>query len=425
MTRARKSRPGNPAPAAGPSRRTAIALLLLIGLLFLLSVYATHLVFTSKFQGANDFYSRWKGAQVYWQDGLDPYSEQATLAIQQGIYGRPAQPGEDPGPFAYPFYTVFLLYPLVWLPYDWVQAIWLVILEFALVGGVLLCLSLARWRLSPVLLMLTGLWAVVFYHSARTVTLGQFAGLIFLWTAGTLYALQQKHDIAAGVLLACTTIKPQMSFLLIPALLLWAVGQRRWRFLGAFAAAMALLAGLSFILLPSWLSQFIDQIAAYPSYTAIGSPVWIIAHTYLPQLGTPLEIGLSALLVLWLLFEWRRLPGAAEDGIFLWLIGLTLIVTNLIALRTATTNYVILYIPLFYSLGIAARRWPRRAGVWLAVFYLVTAIGLWVLFLATVENRFEHPIVYLPLPVGLLIAFIWGGKALRKGPGREWHTTSF
>jgi len=394
-----------------------------IGLLFILSVYATHQVFTSKYLGANDFYSRWKGAQVYWQDGLNPYSDHATLAIQQGIYGRPAEPGEDPGPFAYPFYTVFLLFPLVWLPYDWVEAIWLVILEFALVGGVMLCLSLARWRLPPILLLLASLWAVAFYHSARTVALGQFAGLIFLWTTGTLWALQRKHDIAAGALLACTTIKPQMSFLLIPALLLWGVGQRRWRFVGALGGATALLAGLSFILLPTWLGQFIDQMAAYPSYTAIGSPVWIIAHYYLPQLGTPLEIGLSVVLLLWLFFEWRRLPVASEDGILLWLIGLTLIVTNLVTLRTATTNYVILYIPLFYGLSIAARCQTRRStGVWLALFFLVTIIGMWALFLTTVENRFEHPIVYLPLPIGLLIAFIWGRRALQEGPDRGWQT---
>jgi len=417
---------------AGSSRGTAAVLLLLIGALFAASVYATHLVFTSKFAGANDFYSRWKGAQVYWQEGLDPYSEQATLTIQEGIYGRPAAPDEDPGPFAYPFYTVFLLYPLVWLPYDWVQAIWLVTLEFALVGGVLVCLQVTRWRLPPVQLVLTGLWAVFFYHSARTVTLGQFAGLIFLWAAGTLWALQRKHDIAAGALLALTTIKPQMSFLLIPALILWAVGQRRWRFLGAFGGAMALLAGLSFILLPTWLGSFIDQLGAYTSYTAIGSPVWIIAQYYLPQLGTPLEIGLTAALVLWLIFEWRRLPAASEEGPFLWLMGLTLIVTNLIAVRTATTNYVILYIPLFYGLGIAARpgltdrtgRRPKRAGAWLALFYVATIIGLWALFLATVENRFEHPIVYLPLPIGLLIAFVWGRKALQKGPSRGWQPKS-
>ena len=219
---------------------------LLLGLLFALDVYTTYRVFTLPHPGANDFYSRWKGAQVYWAEGIDPYSDQATLAIQEGIYGRPAGPDDDPGLFAYPFYTVFLLVPLAWLPYAWVEAIWLVILEFALIGGVLLYISLIRWRLPVWLLALTALWAVIFYHSARTILLGQFAGLVLLWMVATLWTLEGRYDVAAGVLLALTTIKPQMSILFIPALLLWGLGQRRWRFLGAFGAAMAFLLGASF-----------------------------------------------------------------------------------------------------------------------------------------------------------------------------------
>ena len=91
-----------------------VIVVLLLGLLFALDVYATHRVFTLSHPGANDFYSRWKAAQVYWVEGIDPYSDQATLAIQRGIYGRAAGPDDDPGLFAYPFYTVFLLAPLVW-----------------------------------------------------------------------------------------------------------------------------------------------------------------------------------------------------------------------------------------------------------------------------------------------------------------------
>lgn len=394
---------------------TSVAIVIvLLALLFALDVYATYSVFTSLYPGANDFYSRWKGAQVYWVEGLDPYSDQATLAIQQGIYGRPARPDEDPGPFAYPFYTVLLLVPLVWLPYAWVEAIWLVILEFALIGGVLLYMSLVGWRLPSWLLALTGLWTVIFYHSARTILLGQFAGLILLWTVGTLWALGRGHDITAGVLLALTTIKPQMSALLILALLLWGLGQRRWRFLGAFGAAMVFLLGASFVWLPNWLGQFVRQVARYPSYTAIGSPVWVIAHYYLPQLGTPVEVGLSALLLLYLLAQWRHLLRAgATSGAFQWLIGLTLIVTNLVMLRTATTNFVVLYIPLFFGLKVAADRLPRRHWL-LALFYFLSIVGLWALFLATVENNFEHPIMYLPLPIGLFIAFVWAEAALER-----------
>jgi hypothetical protein len=404
------------------SATSIAAVILLTVLLFALDVYATYSVFTSKYPGANDFYSRWKGAQVYWLEGIDPYSDQATLAIQQGIYGRPARPDEDPGPFAYPFYTVLLLAPLVWLPYAWVEATWLVILEFALIGGALLYLSLVDWRLPSWLLALTALWAVVFYHSGRAILLGQFAGLIFLWTAGTLWALGRGHDVAAGVLLALTTIKPQMSVLLIPALLLWGLGQRRWRFLGAFGATMAFLLGVSFILLPGWLGQFVHQVARYPSYTAIGSPIWIMTHHYLPQLGlglseanaTPVEVGLSVLLLAYLLVQWRHLFRAkVTSGAFQWLIGLTLIVTNLVVLRTATTNFVALYIPLFLGLKAAADRlsnshWP------LALFYLLSAVGMWALFLVTVENKFEHPIMYLPLPVGLFVAFVWAKASLQR-----------
>jgi hypothetical protein len=199
---------------------------------------------------------------------------------------------------------------------------------------------------------------------------------------------------------------------------------------------MLVLMGVSFILLPSWLVEFLRQVTQYPSYTAIGSPVWVIAQYYLPQLGlglspaihTALEVGLSALLLVYMLVEWRRLPQVeAGSGAFHWLIGLTLVVTNLIVLRTATTNFVALYIPLFFVLKAAIERlpagyiWlvsrhaglaPRHAG--LTLFYFLSTIGLWALFFATVQGKFEHPIMYLPLPVGLLIALVWGKPALHR-----------
>jgi hypothetical protein len=392
------------------------ALLALVGLLFAIDVYATHSIFTSKVPGANDFYSRWKGAEVFWREGMDPYSDQATLAIQQGIYGRPALPGEDPGPFAYLFDTVFPLAPLTWLPYPWVEAIWLVTLQFSLIGGTLLCLSLVDWWLPPWLVGATALWAILFCHSARTILLGQFAGLVFLWTVGTLWALKAKQQVVAGVLLALTTIKPQMSFLLIPGLLLWGLFHQRWRFLAAFAISMALLVGASFLLLPGWLGRFLGQLSRYTSYTAIGSPVWILCQDTFPQLGTAAEIGLSVLLLLYLLVQWRHLRHVEEIGrVFRWILGMTLIVTSLVALRTATTKVVVLSIPLFFALEAAAER-LRKSHLLLPLFYLLATVSSWVLFLFTVEGKFEHPIMYLPLPIGLFVAFLWAKAALQRAP---------
>src|SRR3989304_2572928 len=143
-------------------RRTRGIIAVALLLLFAAGVVAPYAAFTSRVPGANDFYSRWEGARAFWLGGLNPYSDEVTRRIQIGIYGRPARGDEDPGPFAYPFYAVFALWPLVGLPYAWVQAIWLSVLEFALAGLALMSLSLLRWRAAPLALAAAILFALFF-----------------------------------------------------------------------------------------------------------------------------------------------------------------------------------------------------------------------------------------------------------------------
>jgi hypothetical protein len=379
--------------------------------LCLIAVYgadlvATHAVFTSRFPGANDFYSRWAGARAWWMQGLSPYSEEASRQIEIGIYGRRALPGEDPGPFAYPFYTVFLIAPLAFMPYAWAEAAWLALLQFALIGGTIGNIRLVKWHIPPVLLGVTLISMVFFYHSARAILLGQFAVIVFALVAGMLLALQARRDLWAGVLLALATVKPQMVFLLVPLALLWAIATRRWRMVWGFAGAMAILCGASWIAVPGWLGDFLTQMMRYSSYTAIGSPVWVITRYFFPVLGAPGEIGLSLVLAGWALVTWLRLWRDESWPVFLWTVGVTLIVTNLIALRTATTNYVVLFIPFVQSLAALQSEW-KRGGTWAVVgIEVALLVGLWALFLATVKNKFEHPIMYLPMPVGLLLVCI-------------------
>jgi hypothetical protein len=242
-----------------------------------------------------------------------------------------------------------------------------------------------------------------------------------LWIVGSLLALKQEKDLLAGILLAFTTIKPQMTFLVIPALFIWAFSQRRWRVISGFTLTMILLAGGSFLLLPGWLSGFIEQVSYYPDYTVTPPPLWVITGYYLPQLGKPVETGLSILLMLYLLYQWRRLPyiSAVSDELLI-LIGLTFVVTNMIVVRTATTNYVVLYIPLLWGLKRISDRWSWGSG-FVALFFVLSTIAMWALFLNTISGDFEHPIMYLPLPFGLLIMLIWARKVIGRS-GRSLST---
>ena len=389
----------------GRSRWALIGLalcLLLVG-----DIVVTYEVFTSRYPGANDFASRWGGARAFWRDGVSPYSDEATRQIQLLIYGRPIPTEEeqefDPGPFAYPFFTVFLLLPLVWLPYAWAEAVWLVLLEMCLLVGLLLTVRLTRWRPPAWLLAVTAVWAFFFYPDARALILGQFSVFVFAMVAAALWALDRRSDVLAGVCLALSTVKPQMVFLLAPLALIWAARERRYRFAAGLLIAMALLLGTSWLVEPAWLGEFIDQVSRYPGYTAFGSPIWIVAHEFLPVLGSLGEWVLSGLALLSLsLAAWGSLRRGG-GGLSLWLISLCLIVTNLVAVRTATSNYVVLLIPLA-TVFRALQRY--RGGPWLVLLLeLVLLAGMWAHFLLTVEARFEHPAVYLPLPLGLLAVF--------------------
>lgn len=386
-----------------------LTLLLLALLLLVSNVVATHAFFTSRYPGANDFASRWAGARAFWRDGLSPYSDEATRQIQMLIYGRPIPPEEeqefDPGPFAYPFYTVFLLWPLVYMPYAWAEAVWLVVLEVCLLAGLLFSLRIQGWSPPRWLLACTAVWAFLFYPAARALLLGQFAVFVFATIGATILALKVRSDTLAGVCLALSTVKPQMVFLLVPLVLWWAAREKRHRFTGSFLVCMAVLAGVSWMIEPGWLGAFLRQVARYPSYTAIGSPIWILVHTVFPALGTPGEWALSALVVAYFLGAAYLVLRQQDRELPQWIVGLCLIVTNLVAVRTATTNYVVLLVPMVMVFR-ALQRTGRR-GAWLVlVVEAVLLVGHWVLFLATVVDKFEHPVVYLPLPLGLLFVFV-------------------
>ena len=47
------------------------------------------------------------------------------------------------------------------------------------------------------------------------------------------------------------------------------------------------------------------------------------------------------------------------------------------------------------------------------MFYLLSTVAGWAMFTMTVEGTFEHPVMYLPLPLGLFTIFIWARRSLQ------------
>lgn len=406
-----------------------LAALLLI--LIAAESYALHTVFTSKYPGGNDFFVYWLGGREYLLHGTNPFSPAVAEKIQLAVFGRPVQLGDkDQAFFAYPLYSLYFSWPLSLLPYPWARAIWMTLLQFMLLAITALSIKLAGWRPPIWLFGLTLLWGILLYNGARAIILGQFAILVALALLLALWAIEQQRDGWAGVLLAITTIKPQMVILLLLFLLVWAWRQRRWRLPLSFAATMLVLLLSSLLLVPTWPLDFWRNTLAYASYIQFGTPLENLLHYFLPaQLAEPLTLILSGLFFLALLPGWwlawhtrpasAGLPVGSGEAAYTWAVMSTLIVGNLITFRSATTNQMLLYLPLFFFF----RRLPQPGGNIIAALVEVgLAVFMWSVFALTLEGNWENVMMHGVLPALLLLLYaldwpaLWRTTQLREQP---------
>jgi hypothetical protein len=138
----------------------------------------------------------------------------------------------------------------------------------------------------------------------------------------------------------------------------------------------------------------------------------------LPGVGIQLGWLLTLIFILILLLEWRN-AYKKEYQWFLWTACLTLVITNLIGIRTATANYVALFPALILILSILDNRWGRNGRIIILVSLTLLFFGLWWLFISTLtisDQPIQHPILFFPLPVLLLIGLYWTRWQAIKSP---------
>jgi len=400
-----------------PETRNLIQWLIVITLL--LAVMAGEAVALHRYAlvapGTADFFARWYGGKELVLHGRNPYDREIDLEAQMAMFGRYTRPDEDQVNFAYPLYTVYLFYPLAFVPYPWAQAVWMTLLQFALIALTLLTLRLARWKLSPPMLAATVLWGIFFYPGARAIMLGQFSILVTLAVMLAVWGLTARREWLGGGVLALATIKPQMVFLVIPFLLLWAWRQKRWRFIGGFAISMtALLAG-SLLWVPDWIFRFVENIRAYSGYVGFGSPLENMTARFAPGfdnlLNPAITVALSALMGwLW----WRTLTRHRDE--FWWALVWTLLIGNLIAFRSATANHVMLYLPLMFLFKRLSAL--NRGMVWTLAAQWGLTVALWVIFLTTIDttrgSNFGAVFMHGLLPTALIGVYLLDWQGLRR-----------
>lgn len=359
--------------------------------------------------GGNDFLVHYVGTRSLLFDGLSPYSDEVAVRIQTAAYGHPAQGIEHELRVAYPLYSVFLFAPFAVISdYEIARAVWMTVLEIALVAMAFLSIKLVGWKPSLSIQGWVLLFSLIWYHAVRGIINGNAVILVGLLLTGVFLFIKNEQHELAGILLAVTTIKPHLVVLIIPFILVWAIYQKRWKVLAWFFGSMAILISLGLLIIPNWIYQNIWEILKYPDYNPAGTLAAALTE-WLPNLEKEFRWGIAIILGFVLVSEgWKARKGNFQH--FLWTGLLIIMISQWIGIQTDPGNFILLFPGLILVLSIFVNRWEEQ-GTWISIGYLgVLFIVPWITFAVTIQRTYQpvqNPIMFIPLPLISMLGLYW------------------
>lgn len=372
-----------------------------------------------------DLYPRWVGTRELLLNGKNPYSDEVSHEIQMAFYGhsieqtynKPATEILDEQRFVYPVYVVFLLAPTVHWDFARLQA-WapFALGAFAAIT-VWLWIDALRWRPSLSVLLAVILLILSSPQIAQGLRLRQLGLLVVFLLALASWCVIRGSYVAAGVLLALATIKPQMVILCLLWFAIWLAGdwKKRWRLAAGFVAATALLVGAGEWLLPRWPVYFVQGLIAYWRYFPLltTSPLRLILGDWLGGI-----VSLAALAAL-VVYGWRKRAVAETSAEFMEVLALFFVASTLILPLLTPYNQVLLLLTVTILLRDwkTAARWQRIGFTLLVAWPPVVSL---IMLAHPPQLQSLHRTPLLPSALVLLFPFLmlWFVMSRRKESDR-------
>jgi hypothetical protein len=354
----------------------------------------------------NDFVSKWVAGSEWIQNGISPYDPQISLESEQRVYGRPANAdrGEDPVHFLYPMPVVVLFAPLGILDYGSALAIWMSLLEIALLGGSLLWVPALAWRPSGWMVAALLAFSALWFPAFAALVQGQIVILAALFLAGGLAAMRGRRDALAGFLFVAALIKPQLAVGVLVYTLIWAFVVGRRQLIGWVIAGLVLIVGISLLLEPRWplemLRQLFDYFRLPLSQSAVGRlSAWFGFGT----VGTLVMTGGALVYLVW---EWKEsIPG--DPMRFLWTAALTQCIMLAVIPFATLPNLITLVFPI----AVILEAWYVRHGTSTdgpaALVLALLAIASWLPSIETLSGGEPSLWLLLGLPVASALGLTW------------------
>ena len=294
--------------------------------------------------GYGDYVIFYTGAQIVRDGDASKLYDLSRQREYQDRFAVPIRAGALP--FNHPAYELLWHIPLTFLSYIDAYVIWNVV-------NVGLLLGLARWFVPRdradvkvmFLLMMFGFYPVlaVFLH-------GQDSILLMFLIGASIIALKRHNEVAAGVLLALASFKPQLVLLIAAswvckpyqkAAAAWLVSAT---LLSILSVSMVGIPGaMKYLELISWIDK-----ANYTISPALMPNLRGMVHSLLaarfPMAVFPLTALLTLGVLAYIVYLWRRVP-VANETVFDLTIALTLTLAALTSYHAYTHDFALLLLP--------------------------------------------------------------------------------
>jgi hypothetical protein len=396
----------------------AALIIVAIGVLIFLNY-----LYADNYPGGKFFQTQWISMRGVLSEGLSPYADQLLYQIQVSAYGRPAMAGEYEFRFMYPYFSLLIFTPFGLIK-DFViaRAFWMTILELLLIGIYFLSMNLANWKTK--LLPGIGLFliSITFYHNIRAAVDGNLMLVVTFFLVASLIAIRDRKDEAAGILLAITTLEIKYIFLGIVLVLIYLLANKRYKVVWYLIGGLVILYGFSFLLLPEWMSGYIQQLTLSITNDPLNSFSSVLRN-YWGELGVRISIAITVITALVMLVEWFFIRRASFKYL-LWILFTTLVISQWSGLPAEGANFIILFPGLIFSLKLITERWQKKGEAIVLIIgssvYLVTWI---IFFISGDKNKLynEPGLFFIIMPMVELLLLYWSrwwvirGKTMTPG----------
>jgi hypothetical protein len=382
-------------------------LFLILGALIVGGITWVNYLYTTKNPGGEDFFVQYVGTRALIKERLSPYGNGIADRTKEIILQHSSEERESEIRFGYPLYASLFFFPFSLINnFFLARALWMTVLEIALVLNTFIVVNNSEWKPSLLIQGLLLVFSITWYCAVNAVAEGNTAVLVVLFISTSIYLIKNNRDQLAGILLAIATIKPILSFLLLPYVVIWAIYHKRWHLVSWLFGTIVVLCVIGAIFIPNWMIQYTWEVLRFTAQSNANTLNSIISEW---NLGMNILYILAGLGIVLILEWWLGRKNRFER--FLWIICLTMVINLWIGIPSDPGDLVMLFPALVLVLSAWSKRWESKKSIITGSVLAVIFFGLWILIIMTSGQKeywlIRQAIIYILAPGFIIIGLYW------------------